>query len=87
MWYEQIIKVAEVTGALLAIGTVLWFFVSLYLRLIQIGKDTAKSKEEREIIIGSLLACLNGLKEVGCNGPVEAGINAINKFLNEQAHK
>ena len=32
-------------------------------------------------------ACLKGLKEQGCNGPVTEAINKIEKHLNLQAHK
>ena len=33
-----------------------------------------------------VLACLKGLKEQGCNGPVSEAINKIEKYLNKKAH-
>jgi len=33
------------------------------------------------------LACLMGLKEQGCNGPVTEAINQLEKHINKQAHK
>ena len=34
-----------------------------------------------------VLACLKGLKEQGCNGPVTEAIQTIEKHLNVEAHK
>lgn len=33
-----------------------------------------------------LLACLRGLEEQGCDGPVHDGINRLEKYLNQKAH-
>jgi hypothetical protein len=87
MWYDHLLIAAEVIGALLVIGGFLWFFVNLYLKIEQIGKDTATSKEEREIIMDGLLACLLALAEKGCNGEVTKSIDKIGQFLNKQAHR
>ena len=43
-------------------------------------------KEEQAILTYGILACLKGLKEQGCNGPVTEAINKIEKHLNEKAH-
>ncbi len=44
-------------------------------------------KDEQCIIVYGTLACLKGLKEQGCNGPVTDAINRIEKHLNIEAHK
>ena len=44
-------------------------------------------KEEQTVLVHGVLACLMGLKEQGCNGPVTDAINAIEKHINKQAHK
>ena len=44
-------------------------------------------KEEQSILTHGVLACLKGLKEQGCNGPVTEAINQIETHLNKQAHK
>ena len=49
--------------------------------------DMKESREERQLMIYGLLACLKGLKEQGCNGPVTEAINQIEKHINKQAHK
>lgn len=43
-------------------------------------------KEEQQLLTYGILACLKGLKEQGCNGPVTEAINKIDKHLNERAH-
>lgn len=44
-------------------------------------------KEEQEIIVHGVLACLKGLREQGCNGPVKEGIAEIEDYLNHKAHQ
>ena len=49
-------------------------------------KDQKGIQEEQTLIVYGLLACLKGLKEQGCNGPVTKAINKIEKHLNQKAH-
>lgn len=49
--------------------------------------DMDHMKQEQTLIVYGLLACLKGLKEQGCNGPVTEAINKIEKHLNERAHE
>ena len=49
-------------------------------------KEIKEMKEEQAILTYGILACLKGLKEQGCNGPVTEAINKIEKHLNENAH-
>ena len=44
-------------------------------------------KQEQTLIVYGLLACLKGLREQGCNGPVTEAINRIEKHLNQKAHE
>lgn len=44
-------------------------------------------KEEQTILTYGILACLKGLHEKGCNGPVTEAIMEIERHLNENAHK
>ena len=43
-------------------------------------------KEEQQLLTYGILACLKGLREQGCNGPVTEAIEKINKHLNDRAH-
>lgn len=49
--------------------------------------DVDSMKREQTLIVYGLLACLKGLKEQGCNGPVTEAINKIEKHLNQKAHE
>ena len=50
-------------------------------------EDIRDQKEEQGILTYGVLACLKGLKEQGCNGPVSEAIGKIEKHLNEKAHE
>lgn len=49
--------------------------------------DIKAIKEEQTILTQGVLACLMGLHEQGCNGPVTAAIEKLETHLNKQAHK
>lgn len=51
------------------------------------NNDMAAVKKELALIIEGQLACLKGLQEQGCNGPVTEAVNKIENHLNERAHK
>jgi hypothetical protein len=50
-------------------------------------EDMAIIKEENTLLVFGILACLKGLREQGCNGPVTDTIDKIEKYLNQKAHK
>ena len=50
-------------------------------------EDIKSLKKEQSLLIEGILACLLGLKEQGCNGPVTKAIEKYNTYLNEEAHK
>lgn len=49
-------------------------------------KDISAIMDEQQLLTYGILACLKGLKEQGCNGPVTEAIGKIEKHLNEKAH-
>lgn len=50
-------------------------------------EDMEAIKEEQTLLVYGVLACLKGLKEQGCNGPVTEAIGKYEKYLNQKAHK
>ena len=50
-------------------------------------EDIAAIKEEQTLLVYGVLACLKGLSEQGCNGPVTEAINKYEKYLNQKAHQ
>ena len=69
-----------VFGAIFAVHK--WF-----LKQEKQDKDIKAIKEEQTVLTQGILACLQGLHEQGCNGPVTAAIERIETHLNKQAHK
>lgn len=51
-----------------------------------VKKDVEDSKEERLILLKGQLACLKGLKEQGCNGPVTQGISDLENYIIKKSH-
>ena len=50
-------------------------------------EDVKSIKEELCLLTYGVLACLKGLAEQGCDGPVTDATDKIEKHLNKQAHK
>lgn len=48
--------------------------------------DVCEIKEEQTLLVYGILACLKGLKEQGCDGPVTEAVEKIDKYLNKKAH-
>ena len=46
----------------------------------------ADIRHEQTLLTFGVLACLKGLHEQGCNGPVTEAINKFEKYLNKKAH-
>ena len=84
---DTIIKLAALLTAFGVIGGVaLWCF-KFVARNKKQDEAISAIRNEQTLICYGVLACLKGLKEQGCNGPVTEAINKIEKHLNVQAHK
>ncbi len=49
-------------------------------------KESTINKSENILLIKSVQACLKGLKEQGCNGPVTEAITNIDEYLLKASH-
>ena len=84
--WQTLITVAAV---LTAVVTILGRYNKLY---DWIKKQEEQDKlikdiqEEQALLTYGVLACLKGLSEQGCDGPVSEAINKIEKHINEKAH-
>lgn len=94
---DTIIKIGALIGALGVIGGLLIAGYKFYLKPEKLAKrmenlrqmheeDIRKINKEQCLITYGLLACLKGLNEKGCNGPVTEAINKIEEHMNKQAH-
>lgn len=50
-------------------------------------KDTAAIKEENRLVCEALVACLDGLQQLGANHQVPIAKGKLENYLNAQAHK
>lgn len=82
-----IVTVASVITALGVIFGVVFAVYRWYLKQNKQDEDIKAIKEEQTLLTYGVLACLKGLKEQGCDGPVTVAINQIEKHINKQAHK
>ena len=83
---DVIIKAASLLGAL---GVLISAVVAVYKVVDQNKKQTEvirSIRDEQTLICYALKACLSGLIEQGCNGPVTAALEKLDKHLNQKAH-
>lgn len=83
---DEIIRAAAVISALIGIGGILIAAYKWYARQNAQDAEIAKIKKEQCLVIYGILACLKGLKEQGCNGPVTEAVEKIEKHINKAAH-
>ncbi len=84
---EVIITAASVVTALGVIFGILFAFFKWLMKRDKNDVEIREIKEEQTILTKGVLACLKGLKEQGCDGPVTAAIVEIEDHINKQAHK
>ena len=83
---NTIITAASLLTALVAIFSVIFAIYRWYLRQNEQDKEIEKIKSEQCLLTYGILACLKGLQEQGCNGPVTEAVNKLEKHINQQAH-
>ena len=94
---RELQSLASVLGALTAIGAVAYKIIKWFQAqekqttdiedLKKQEKEDIKAMEDELCLLTyAVLACLKGLKEQGCNGPVTEAIGKIEKHINQKAH-
>lgn len=83
---NTVITAASLITATVAIFSSIFAVYRWYLRQNEQDKEIEKLKSEQCLLTYGILACLKGLQEQGCNGPVTEAINKIEKHVNKQAH-
>lgn len=71
-------------GALLALYNKGYDFVQRQKKQDDVIHDM---QAEQALLTYGVLACLKGLVEMGCDGPVKEAVAKIEKHLNEKAHE
>lgn len=83
---DEIITTAAVVTAVITLGGLLIAVYKWYARQNQQDVEIKKIKKEQCLMTYGILACLKGLKEQGCNGPVTEAIAKLEKHMNKAAH-
>lgn len=83
---STIIAAASVLGALIAIFSALFAVYRWYLRQQQQDHEIKAMKEEQCLLTYGILACLDGLEQLGCNHTVPETRSKIEKHINKRAH-
>ncbi len=89
MYIDQstIITAASVITAVIVIFSVVFAIYRWYLKQNHQDVEIKALKKEQCLLTYGVLACLKGLKEQGCNGPVTEAIDKIEKHVNQAAHE
>ena len=83
---EAIMTASAVLAALGGIGGVAVWCLKFVDRQKKQDHELAAIRREQTLICYGVLACLKGLKEQGCNGPVTEAIGKVEKHINQKAH-
>ncbi len=94
---NTIITAGALLGAVLAIFGSIFSIYKWYLKQSNLNEkmksledkhneDIKKIEEEACLHTYGILACLKGLQEKGCNGPVTEAIDKFEKYINKRAH-
>lgn len=83
---QTIITVAAVLAAVIALFGYYNKAHNWYLKQEQQDKDIKSIKADNTMLTYGVLACLKGLHEQGCDGPVDEAITKFEKYLNQKAH-
>lgn len=85
--WQTVITAAAVVAAVMTIVAYFSKAVRWVDRQKKQDDEIASTKEELQLLTYGVLACLKGLAEKGCDGPVTDAIQRIEKHLNREAHK
>ena len=83
---DTIIMAGSLLTAVVVIFSAIFAVYKWYLKQNQQDVEIERVKSEQCLLTYGILACLKGLKEQGCNGPVTEAIGKIEKHINKQAH-
>lgn len=88
--YIDVESVRTAAALLTALTTIIGLIIALYrffARQRKQDEELAAIRGELQVLCFGIKACLSGLKEQGCNGPVTQALDALEKHLNKKAHQ
>ena len=84
---KTLIELAALLTALGVIGGAALWAVKFVDRQKKQDQELTAIRKEQTLICYGVMACLRGLKEQGCDGPVTAALDMLEKHLNQAAHE
>lgn len=84
---ELINSMAKLLGSLVALGGALIALYKFWERDKRQSKTIKAIQSEQTLLCYGIKACLQGLAEQGCNGPVHEALDKLDKHLNQKAHQ
>ena len=84
---NTIIMAASLLGAVAVLLGGLFSAYKWYLKQNKQDEDIAKIKEEQCLLTYGILACLDGLEQLGCNHKVTEAKGKFDKYINKKAHE
>lgn len=84
--WQSVVGAAAIIGAVVAVINYLRKLFGWFEKQEMQDKEIKEIREEQTLLTYGILACLRGLKEQDCNGPVTEAIDKIEKHLNQKAH-
>ena len=84
--WQSVVSLAAVLAAIFAIVRYYNKGYDWVKRQEKQDKEIEGIKDEQQLLIYGVLACLKGLHEQGCNDSVTAAIAKIEDHLNKKAH-
>lgn len=85
--WQTIVTIASVLAAIIAIFKYYNKGYDWVKKQNEQDQQIQDIKDEQRVLTYGVLACLKGLSEKGCDGPVTDAISTLEKHLNKQAHK
>ena len=83
---ETINAIAKLIGS---VGIIAGVFIAIY-KFVERDKKQGELikgiQEEQTLLCYGIKACLQGLVEQGCDGPVHDALDKLDKHLNQKAH-
>ena len=84
---KTLIELAALLTALGVIGGAALWAVKFVDRQKKQDQELTAIRKEQTLICYGVMACLRGLKEQGCDWPVTAALDKLEKHLNQAAHE
>ena len=84
--WQSIAGAAAIIGAVVAIINYMKKLFGWFEKQEMQDKEIKEIKQEQALLTEGILACLKGLQEQGCDGPVTDAITKIETHINQKAH-